>query len=82
MITLNGRAAVSADPQGVNFPWHPAPLSEIGDDVGDIINDAPVVLLLLGGRDEVGRPSYQGAMLAGLGFFLFLTYFLSGLGII
>ncbi|MEW5304126.1 MAG: hypothetical protein WDW36_006759 [Sanguina aurantia] len=64
VITLNGRAAVSADPKGVNFPWHPAPLSRIDDDVSDIINDAPVVLLLLGGKDEVAGKAKAEMLLA------------------
>ena len=31
IITDNGRAAVSSDPEGNEFPWHPKPLEELGE---------------------------------------------------
>ena len=31
IITDNGRAAVSSDPEGSEFPWHPKPLDELDE---------------------------------------------------
>ena len=34
IITDNGRAAVSSDPEGKEFPWHPKPLEELDEVLG------------------------------------------------
>eukprot|EP01125_Pyxidicula_operculata_P001227 TRINITY_DN11157_c0_g1_i1.p1 TRINITY_DN11157_c0_g1~~TRINITY_DN11157_c0_g1_i1.p1 ORF type:complete len:411 (+),score=121.16 TRINITY_DN11157_c0_g1_i1:55-1287(+) len=38
VITKNGRSAVSADPEGKEFPWHPKPLNSIEAADGDVLN--------------------------------------------
>jgi len=44
-INDSGRGAVSADPQGEEFPWHPKPLNHV-DTAGSILNEAPCLIYL------------------------------------
>merc|ERR1712188_26852 len=45
VITKDGRAAVSADPTGAEFPWYPKPVSNLSGGPG-LLNDAAVVVAL------------------------------------
>jgi len=42
-ITTEGRSAVSKDPTGTNFPWHPKPVADLQDGPGNL-NDGAVVV--------------------------------------
>ncbi|KXJ29402.1 nucleoredoxin [Exaiptasia diaphana] len=39
VISINGRGAVAADPEGKEFPWKPKPLSELNDLTASILNE-------------------------------------------
>merc|ERR1712050_6523 len=43
-ITSDGRSAVSADPEGVEMPWYPKPVSNLKQGPGKI-NEEPTVLV-------------------------------------
>jgi len=43
-ITTDGRSAISADPQGLEMPWHPKPVSNLKQGPG-YINNMPTLLL-------------------------------------
>jgi len=43
VITKEGRGAVSGDPEGAKFPWHPPAVSNAKDGPGDI-NEVPTVV--------------------------------------
>jgi len=45
VITKDGRAAVSSDPTGAEFPWYPKPVSNLSGGPGPL-NDAAVVVAL------------------------------------
>lgn len=45
VINANGRGAVSSDPEGNDFPWHPKPLMNV-EEAGDVINDVACLLYL------------------------------------
>lgn len=44
VLTTKGRAAVSADPEGKEFPWLPKPISSIEDAAGDL-NETPALIV-------------------------------------
>jgi len=44
-INDDGRGAVSGDPQGEEFPWHPKPLNQI-DTAGGVLNDSACLIYL------------------------------------
>jgi len=48
VITKEGQAAVGADPEGSNFPWHPKPFEELSEFSVSCINEQPVLLVVLG----------------------------------
>jgi len=43
IISKNGRAVVSADPEGKEFPWHPKPVEDLKNGPGSL-QDCPTVL--------------------------------------
>jgi len=45
VITANGRSVVSADPEGVDFPWWPKPLQPL-DAAGDYLNESACLIYL------------------------------------
>merc|ERR1711985_14269 len=45
VITTEGRAALSSDPQGAKFPWYPPAVNNAKDGPGDI-NEVPTVVAL------------------------------------
>lgn len=58
VINASGRSAVSADPEGANFPWHPPPVVDMSDDV-DGINEEPCFCVMAEGC----APEEQAALL-------------------
>jgi nucleoredoxin len=46
VVTKKARGAIGADPSGANFPWIPAPLVNMAQEV-DGINDNPALVVLL-----------------------------------
>jgi nucleoredoxin len=42
-ITTNGRASVSSDPEGLEFPWYPKPVTDLKEGPGSI-NEVPTVI--------------------------------------
>lgn len=51
LITSNGRAAVSQDPNGDNFPWHPQPMEELAEPNASTINEFPAVIIFTDGSE-------------------------------
>eukprot|EP01121_Diplochlamys_sp_Union-15-3_P006293 TRINITY_DN16798_c0_g1_i1.p1 TRINITY_DN16798_c0_g1~~TRINITY_DN16798_c0_g1_i1.p1 ORF type:complete len:440 (-),score=103.87 TRINITY_DN16798_c0_g1_i1:23-1300(-) len=46
-ITTEGREAISDDPEGHSFPWHPKPLNELKSSTGSALNEGPCLVVLL-----------------------------------
>ena len=42
VITKNGRAAIAADPEGVDFPWRPLPLELLSDATVEVWQQATI----------------------------------------
>jgi len=61
IITKDGRGAVSADPKGAEFPWHPKPVSNLKMGPGDINEITTVVAFCEGASDEAKR-GFEAAM--------------------
>ena len=75
VINPAGRAAVSADPEGKDFPWHPKALNDLTQGA-DGINENPCLVALLGGGEvdadasvaaigKVAAKAYDAARAAG-----------------
>jgi nucleoredoxin len=54
-INANARSAISADPEGVNYPWYPPLVQDIGKGQCDGIQDGPCLILLGETLCEEGR---------------------------
>lgn len=52
IITDNGRAAVSSDPEGNEFPWHPKPLEELGEATAQTVNEHACLIAFTDGKEE------------------------------
>lgn len=50
VVTMNGRSAVTKDPEGREFPWHPKPISDASDPDG--IDDQPSVVVFMETNDS------------------------------
>jgi len=61
VISKNGRGAISADPTGNEFPWHPKPVSDLKDGPGNI-NETPTVLAFCETSDAVTQAAVIEAM--------------------
>lgn len=61
VITTKGRAAVSADPEGKDFPWRPKPVSTLQEAAGDL-NESPALVVLC----EKSSPEDKAAITAAL----------------
>lgn len=57
VITTNGRGAVSGDPDGNEFPWHPKPVNELTGSVASELNDNPSLVWFTDkdGKDEAAK---------------------------
>merc|ERR1719335_881205 len=53
-ITKNGRAALSGDPEGAEFPWYPKPVANLKGGPGDL-NEVPTVVAFC----ETSEPAVQ-----------------------
>lgn len=62
-ITDEGRAAISADPEGLEFPWHPKPLNDI-ETGGGALNEKTCVVALCDGVAADVQTSVTEAMQA------------------
>lgn len=60
-ITKEGRAAVSKDPEGLQFPWHPKPVHDLADGPG-LLNEAAVVVALCETADADAQKAAEEAM--------------------
>jgi nucleoredoxin len=61
VITKDGRAAVSADPTGAEFPWYPKPVSNLKLGPGNI-NEVPTVIAFCEGADAATQKAAEAAM--------------------
>jgi len=61
VITKDGRAAVSNDPTGDEFPWYPKPVANLKDGPGDI-NDVPTLVAFCEASDKETQQSIEEAM--------------------
>jgi nucleoredoxin len=61
VITKDGRAAVSADPTGAEFPWYPKPVANLSAGPGPL-NGAAVVVALCEAADADAQKAAEEAM--------------------
>jgi nucleoredoxin len=61
VITKDGRAAVSGDPTGVEFPWYPKPVSNLKSGPGNI-NEVPTVIAFCEAADAAAQKAAEAAM--------------------
>eukprot|EP00731_Ephydatia_muelleri_P022587 Em0015g170a len=52
VINANGRNAVAADQQGLNFPWHPLPVNKLTPETASDINDNAAVIWFTDSNEE------------------------------
>merc|ERR1712232_155707 len=57
-ITTDGRGAISADPEGLEMPWHPKPVSNLNQGPGDI-NEVPTLLLFCETSDDTAKKALE-----------------------
>ena len=60
VINEDGRAALSKDKTGANFPWAPAPYAELEE--ASSINDEPTVIVFVEGCDEAAVAAAEAAV--------------------
>lgn len=60
-INANGRGAVGADPEGLEFPWHPKPVTDLSEGADGINENASLCLMM-----EGCSPETQASLLAAL----------------
>jgi len=61
IITKDGRAAVSSDPEGAEFPWYPKPVKDLAQGPG-LLNSAAVVIALCEAADTAAKQAAEDAM--------------------
>jgi len=61
VISKEGRGAISADPTGEDFPWHPKPVKNLKDGPGNI-NETPTVLAFCETSDAATQAAAVEAM--------------------
>jgi len=61
IITKEGREAVSADPEGNDFPWYPKPVKDLSAGPG-LLNEAPCVVALCEEADAAAKQAAEAAM--------------------
>lgn len=61
VITSEGRAALSGDPTGENFPWHPPPVANLKSGPGKI-NEVTTVVAFCETSDAATQKSIQASM--------------------
>jgi thiol-disulfide isomerase/thioredoxin len=60
VINKEGRNAISGDPTGADFPWHPKPVGTVENDVS-VVNEVPTVIAFCEG-DAGARQAAEAAM--------------------
>jgi len=61
LVTTEGRAAITADPQGLDMPWFPKPVGDLKQGPGDI-NEVPTLLLLCETSDATDQKALEAAL--------------------
>jgi nucleoredoxin len=61
VINKDGRSAVSGDPTGAEFPWHPKPVSNVKDGPGEI-NETPSVVVFCENSDASAQKTIEETM--------------------
>merc|ERR1712216_147840 len=61
VITKDGRAAVSSDTTGTDFPWYPKPVKNLKNGPGNI-NEVPTVIAFCESSDDAVKKSIEEAM--------------------
>jgi len=61
IINKDGRAAVSADPTGAEFPWHPKPVANLKGGPGNI-NEVTTILAFCETSDAAAKSAAEAAM--------------------
>jgi len=61
VITKDGRASISGDPTGSEFPWHPKPVSNLKTGAGQV-NELPTVIALCETCETSVQQSSEAAM--------------------
>lgn len=62
VITKDGRAALSGDPTGVEFPWHPKPVSNLKAGPGSV-NEVATVIAFCESSDAAAQAAVEAAMM-------------------
>lgn len=63
VINANGRAAVSGDPLGAEFPWHPKPVNPLNGSTASALNEQPCLVAFLGdGADDAAVGEVRAAL--------------------
>eukprot|EP00042_Codosiga_hollandica_P052464 m.666607 g.666607 ORF g.666607 m.666607 type:complete len:326 (+) comp58502_c0_seq4:629-1606(+) len=52
LITKEGRAAITADLEGAEFPWRPEPVNPLDDDAMAHLDEMPILLVMTDGSDD------------------------------
>merc|ERR1711976_1120916 len=60
-ITSDGRAALSADPKGLDMPWHPKPVHNLEAGPGDI-NEVTTLLLFCENSDDSEKKALEAVL--------------------
>merc|ERR1711959_76731 len=60
-ITTNGRAAVSSDPEGAEFPWYPKPVANLKSGPG-LIQEVPTVISFCESSDAATQKAIEEQM--------------------
>jgi len=53
VITDNGRSAVSSDPEGKDFPWHPQPIEELSESTAQTVNEHACLIAFTDGSPDI-----------------------------
>jgi len=61
VINKDGRSAISGDPEGAEFPWHPKPVSDLKSGPGNI-NEVPTLIAFCELADAATKSSIFAAM--------------------
>merc|ERR1711943_48878 len=60
-ITTDGRGAISADPEGLEMPWHPKPVSNLKQGPGGI-NEVPTLLLFCETSEDTAKKALESML--------------------
>lgn len=60
-VTTDGRAALSADPTGLEMPWYPKPVNDLSRGPGDI-NEVPTLLLFCEASTDAEKKALENML--------------------